>query len=175
VISTDGGQDGAPRHIRFKADVEWEADSLAAKMFPSDQEKKDSTVLTLADVRSTYFEASKKVSEVLRQYALAGIALVWVFKGNGASTFGLDPKLLTASLWILGAISADFLQYVATSYIWYGYFRFKETKDKNLDQQFVAPEYMNWPNQTLFLLKVVALVIAYGFYILPYVWWRVHH
>jgi hypothetical protein len=169
------GSSKPARRISFKADVEWMDDPSPADKPSSDPSLKDSKTLSLGDVRDTYFQASQKVSEILRQYALAGIALIWVFKGSGANAFGLDTKLLKASLWIIGAIGADFLQYVATSYIWFGYFRSKEKKDKNLDQQFTVSRYINLPNQILFAVKIAALFTAYVFYILPYVWWRVHH
>ena len=132
------------------------------------------STLKLSGARDIYFGASQKVSDVFRQLALAGIGLVWVFKGTTAGSLGLDPKLIRAALFLITGLSCDLLQYVLTAFIWFAIFRTKEKRDQNLDQEFTVPSYTNWPNQTMFCLKIVCLVTAYGVYIIPYVWWRAH-
>ena len=130
--------------------------------------------LKLSDVRSAYVEASKKVSDIVRQLGLAGIALVWVFKGGTGTVVNLDPKLITAALWITVALALDFSQYLITTYVWFFFFRHKEKQNPDLEQELLPPAEMNWPNLTFFLLKNVALLLAYCRFLIPYIWWKLH-
>lgn len=170
----DESSDKPSRQISLRANVEWTDDSLVADVTPNSQKVKDSKTMSLEDLRTAYFEASKKVSESVRQLGLAGIGLIWVFKGSAQNAMSLDPKLMAAALCIMISIGLDFLQYVYTTYVWYFYYRHKEKKNPDLAQQFLVSPKFNWPNFSLFFLKVLGLSVAYGRYILPYLWWRIH-
>jgi hypothetical protein len=53
-----------------------------------------------------------KVSDLVRQLSLAGIAIIWLFKGDGSKTPLVNPQMQTAAGLLLVALILDFLQYV---------------------------------------------------------------
>jgi hypothetical protein len=131
--------------------------------------------VTLEDVRDAYEALSAKASEIVRQLALAGIGIAWLFRSTIGGTDSLDPKLISASFFIVIALGLDLLQYLASSTIWLVYFRCKERHGAKLDTEFEAPTWFNWPSFFFFYLKSLALLIAYALYIVPYLWWRFVH
>ena len=77
--------------------------------------------MKLKDARDYYAFASGKTSDLVRQLAFAGIAVIWIFKSDSP---GGVIKLPGELLWPLGLIViglvADFLQYVAATICWGG-------------------------------------------------------
>ena len=53
-----------------------------------------------------------KVSELARQLSLAGIGIIWLFKGDGSKTPLIHPQMRAAAGLLLVALILDFLQYV---------------------------------------------------------------
>jgi hypothetical protein len=124
--------------------------------------------VTLADARGAYEVLSGKVSDIVRQMSLAGVGLVWIFKGGTAAQFFLDPVLFKAALFIFLALLLDFLQYFFGTVIWYVYFRYKETHGTTATDDFLAPVQLNWPMWLFFYLKAAAMLVAYVCYIIPF-------
>jgi hypothetical protein len=131
--------------------------------------------VTLKDVRDAYEAFSGKASDIVRQLALAGIGIAWLFRSTSAGADRVDPKLINASFFIVIALGLDLLQYLVATTIWLCYFRYKERHGAKLDTEFDAPPSFSWPSYTFFYLKSVALLIAYGAYIIPYLWWKFVH
>jgi len=128
--------------------------------------------MTLKDARDAYEGLSSKASDIVRQLALAGIGIAWLFRTTTGTTDHIDPKLIAASFFIVVALSVDLLQYLVSTTIWLWYFRYKEKRGAKLDTEFKAPEKLNWPSFFFFYLKSIALFVAYAKYIIPYLWWR---
>jgi hypothetical protein len=113
----------------------------------------------LAKVRETYYEASGKLSDIVRQLAFAGIAVVWLF-GYLVSDQRLDPEYVWPALLIILSLACDFLQYAYRTAAWgiYGWWIEKSNRDK---AEFRAPRMINWPSLFLFCSKAVLLAAAY--------------
>ena len=124
--------------------------------------------MTLDDVREAYEALSGKASDIIRQLALGGIALIWLFRTDTPKGPTLDRRLLSAALCICLAIFCDFLQYALGALIWFVYFRRKEKQGVRGTATFTASPWLNVPTWTLFFLKAAALLLAYGAYIIPF-------
>jgi hypothetical protein len=128
--------------------------------------------MTLSEVRDAYQDLAGKASEIARQLSLAGIAVIWVFKAGSDQAPTIDQHLLRAAFCIALALSFDFLQYLVGTTTWFVYFRSKEKSGKKLADEFVAPAWFNWPTWTFFYLKSLAMLVAYGAYLIPFLWWK---
>ena len=127
--------------------------------------------MQLGDARSAYEALSGKVSDIVRQMSLAGIALIWLFRTTPATPGRLaviNPELLRAALFVFLALTFDFLQYLVGTITWFLYFRHKEKQRVSEKHEFQAPPSLNWPTWTLFYLKCAAMLVAYVAYILPF-------
>ena len=124
--------------------------------------------MRLENVRSAYEDLAAKASDIVRQISLAGVGIIWVFKSSTSTSLSLDPKLLWAALFIFLTLLFDFLQYVLGTTIWFLYFRYREKKGTKGNDEFLAPTWLNWPTWMLFYLKSLMMLVAYGFYIIPF-------
>src|SRR3989442_1239067 len=120
--------------------------------------------MKLSDYRKDYYEFSGKASEVARQLAFAGIAIVWVFTGTEK---GLGPRpdthlVLALALFAL-ALGFDLLHYISATVIW-GSFQWREDrklKNPQEDPHLAAPAYYNYPQLAFFVLKLTTVTVAY--------------
>ena len=118
--------------------------------------------MKLAYVRERYSYYTGKASEIVRQLAFAGIAVIWVFKTDRGDQVRVPQELLPAAIALVAALVFDFLQYVAGSLAWGIYQKVKESGGAKEDTEFLAPRPINWPALALFWSKVVAIAIAYA-------------
>jgi len=130
--------------------------------------------MNLKDVRTTFDTFSGKASEIVRSLALAGIAVIWVFKTDGQDgVINLPGPLWWGALAIVVAVGFDLLHYVAGSLTWGIYHWYKEQKTKTKETEtFEAPDMINLGAYIFFGLKIVAIGIGYGF-ILTYLIGRI--
>jgi hypothetical protein len=124
--------------------------------------------MKLSDAKGAYEVLSGKASDINRQLGFAGIALIWVFKQGNAPFAVLDTQLLRAALFIALALTLDFVQYLTGAATWYLFFRLQEQRDLNLDRDVWAPDWINRPTWVLFWIKVTAMMIAYGGFLVPF-------
>ena len=124
--------------------------------------------MNLDDAKAAYETLSGKASDIVRQISLAGVGLIWIFKSGTGSSLSLDEPLLRASFFIFLALLLDFLQYISGTTIWFLYFRHREKIGTKQADEFLAPPQLNWPTWALFYLKCIAMLIAYGWYIVPF-------
>jgi len=138
--------------------------------------------LKLDKYRDEYLFASSKASDVARQLAFAGIAIIWIFKiGEVNKSFEIPLPLVWAALFLCVTLGADLLQYAIASATWGLFFIFKE---KEYNKQGIDPysvdlshsRNLRRPIYVLFWLKLVTVIIGYifiGYYIaniLPRFW-----
>jgi hypothetical protein len=120
----------------------------------------------LNDVREIFYFNTGKVSDIIRQIGLAGLAVIWVFRTQAPGGGQVIPKqLFLAGTLILLSLSVDLLQYALATIIWERFNKRKEQELRNKsdpeEEDFEAPEHINfWPD-TLFWTKFVLIVIAY--------------
>lgn len=140
--------------------------------------------MKLADTRESYYAMSGKVSEIVRQLALAGIAVIWIFKKEVNGEVQVSRLLISAGILIVLGLIGDLLQYYVATRKWDKFNLQKEREletppitspptspptslpDEAYDPEevdFVAPDNINdWP-KTFFWLKVYLTAAGYVF------------
>jgi hypothetical protein len=122
----------------------------------------------LAEYRKTFYEFSGKASDVSRQLAFAGIAIIWLFKsdlpGEGHST--IPHALIFPGILIVTALAADLLQYILASLIWRLYYRYLEKRRVPPDAETQHSPWLEIPITALFWAKVFLVILAYIFILL---------
>jgi hypothetical protein len=104
---------------------------------------------------------SGKASDISRQLALAGIAVIWLFKKEVANQVSIPEQLILPGILIVAALACDLLQYCAGSIIWWLFYRAKETEGVREDTNIKHSVYLEGPIWAFFLAKVVLLMWAY--------------
>lgn len=120
--------------------------------------------MNLASVREFYYFNSGKASDIVRQLALAGIALIWIFKTDIAGQPKLPAELIWPAILIVAGLAMDLLQYVVASAIWGTFGRRKEMSGVGADDEFEAPRELNWPG--LFFYGAKVLIIGFAYWLL---------
>lgn len=116
---------------------------------------------SLKEYRNDYYEASGTTSTITRQLSLAGIAIIWVFKEETDSSTKIPMELFLPGLLIVVSLLMDLLQYALKTLIW-GRFSFvKEQEGYKPTDDFMTPDWFNWPALMLFWLKIPAMLWAY--------------
>lgn len=105
---------------------------------------------------------SGKSSEINRQLALAGIAIIWVFKGDVAGELIVPITLVPAGLLLIIGLAVDLLHYVIAGEVWK---RVTITNEQAGMAEFTVKPWVNKFGDVLYWVKIVATVIAYGFLI----------
>lgn len=120
------------------------------------------------DARDCYYDSTDQTSKIVRQLALAGIAVVWLFRTGAAADFAFAPVLFFALLSFGLTLTLDLLQYVAKSLIW-GVFHYRKEqslKGQEIDPnggpsaEFDVPEWFNVVPLIFFWGKVGTLLGA---------------
>ena len=119
--------------------------------------------MKLEDTREAYQFYTGKVSDIIRQLGLAAIALVWVFKSDVNGRPVIPPELITAAEFTVVGLGLDLLQYVTGAAIWGSYNRYKERQGTSVTTEFEAPRQLNWATIAFFWLKVIAILVSYGY------------
>lgn len=119
--------------------------------------------MKLQDVREAYYSNTGKLSDIVRQLAFAGIAIVWIFKTDVGGRPTVPPDLISAAILLVSGLTLDLLHYVAGSLIWGIYNRVKERGGQGEDADFKAPAQLNWPLLFFFWSKTAVMALAYGF------------
>ena len=125
--------------------------------------------MILSDYRDAYYELSGKASDVARQLAFAGIALIWIFHETGGNPIAIPHPLLWPAACFICGLAFDLLQYVSGALIWGAFHRYEE-KRLGVDSKkaLSAPDWFNWPGIAFFWGKLF-LVLAGYFLLLRYV------
>lgn len=116
--------------------------------------------MTTSESLSCYQKHSGKASDLVRQLAFAGLALVWLFKTDKSGGVKLPANLLWPAGLIILALVLDLVQYTYASAAW-GTFNRMVEKHYRDDQEFGAPTWINWPTLICFWAKIAAVIAAY--------------
>lgn len=125
---------------------------------------------TQRGAREAYYDASARASEVARQLAFAGIALVWVFSGasDAKGLLQMPSALQLAGVGLAASLASDLLQYALATVLWAWWHRSSEkqqlesTNRIDDDLEIVTPPWINYPALVFFYAKLGTLVVAYG-------------
>ncbi|HPQ42941.1 MAG TPA: hypothetical protein PKZ42_01840 [Syntrophales bacterium] len=119
--------------------------------------------MKLSEYRNTYYEYTGKTSNVTRQLAFAGIALIWIYKVGNFADGSIPKQLILSSALLAISLTLDLLHYVWGSFIWGVFCRQKEKQLEDIleNPELSAPAWYNWPSNLFFWLKILAVIIAY--------------
>ena len=118
--------------------------------------------MKLSEIRKDYEELSGILSKLNRQLAFAGIAIVWLFRTtDNTGTTSIEPSMLTPIMYFVISFAFDLLQYFWQSLSWYIYYWWKRCNGKKEDEDMNEPEWPNFIAWMMFVVKVIALIIAY--------------
>lgn len=115
----------------------------------------------LSEFKEDYYHFTGKLSDINRQIAFAGIALIWVFKKGKELDFQIDDELILPSILIVCALAFDIFQYIYQSITWSIFYTIKNRKYKTEDKKLKSPEYLNYPAWFFFSVKVILVLVAY--------------
>jgi len=122
--------------------------------------------MKLSDAYTYYEFFSGKASELARQLAFAGIAVIWVFRRAPPNEETTIPAALFApGFYFCLALAFDLLHYVAGTIAWGRFHRYHEVRlaKPGADPTIDAPRYINWAQSTFFSLKLAAVAAGYFF------------
>lgn len=113
--------------------------------------------------KEKYEKLSARVGDNTRALAFAGIAVIWVFRQDRPAPT-IPPKLLMSLLCFVGALAADYLQYIVGTLVWRWHYDRLEEKFPDID---AAPDQKHdaWlpiPQWIFFYVKVATLVYGYS-------------
>lgn len=120
--------------------------------------------MLLEKYKQDYYYFSGEVSKLVNQFALAGIAVVWIFKSDKSGTPLIPHGLLTPLVCFVLSLGFALLHYFIASIIWGIFYRFYERKNKgNPNVDVKAKKIL--PNTIWFfyMAKVVALIAGFVF------------
>lgn len=116
--------------------------------------------MKLSEYKKAYEEFSGRLSDVARQLAFAGIALIWLFKVDTKPVPRIPPDLLPPTALLAMGLCCDLLQYILGTVIWQRFHRKHEKLRKSIanDDTLEAPWYYPIPIRIAFLLKIGCIV-----------------
>lgn len=119
--------------------------------------------MKILEIRDAYYQATGKVSELVRQFSLAGIAVIWIFRIGGEDAGGIryTNELLLPLAFFVAALGVDLLQYVYYSVIWGLLNTHHWCKHKNNEKKVKVSEKVNWIGLFFFWIKVIFTLVAY--------------
>ena len=123
--------------------------------------------MKLKEARDIYYERSGKVSDLTRQLAFAGIAVVWIYKVGPEAHPSVAPSFLIPLILFAVTLLFDFLQAVSGAGVWGAFARVREKRcGSSTDVEIGdAPDAINWFPIFFFWSKVVVLLWGFGFLI----------
>lgn len=119
--------------------------------------------MTLDDLWSDVRELTGKLSDVARQAAYAGFAVIWIFKTGDATTYHLDRSLIAAGVLLALALSLDLAQYACNAALRWVHAR-NEEKLRGVDykgKDITLPKRLNRIPYALFAVKVMLVAAGY--------------
>jgi hypothetical protein len=109
-----------------------------------------------------FYTFTGKASDLNRQLAFAGIAIIWLFKKDVMAGLTIPHELLGPSLLIVLSLALDMAHYCIASIIWRIFYRSREKLGISVDKEVAQPGvWWERPIWIVFCLKIVAVLIAY--------------
>lgn len=121
--------------------------------------------MTLTDCKQAYEELSAIASQQCRYLALAGIAIVWIYRTGSNGDFVVREELHWPTILFCSSLAADLLQYIVGTCAWFIYFRYRERLVERgkaqRDEAFLAPVWMPSLTWLLWFTKLALVGIGY--------------
>jgi hypothetical protein len=119
--------------------------------------------MTIDDLWSDVRELTGKLSDVARQAAYAGLAVIWIFKTGDPTKYHVDRSLIWAGALLVLALAFDLAQYAANIVLRWRHARHEE-KFHGVDyrgKDITLPKSLNRVPYALFALKVALVAAGY--------------
>jgi hypothetical protein len=118
--------------------------------------------MKIHEILNTYYEASGKVSDLSRQLAFAGIAVIWVLK-VGVSSGGIpfSDELLISMYCFVTGLALDFGQYIYKTMIYSALNWYHWKKHRINDAEVEVSPLINIPTHLMFWGKTAS--VGYGY------------
>jgi hypothetical protein len=123
-----------------------------------------------AAIDKHFLQVTGKASEVVRQLAYAGFAVIWVFSATGPANTGgerflVPVQLIPAAILFGVALLVDALQYMIQAVRWTVLHSAADKATKTVDDEYPVPDDIDiWP-QRLFFTKGAVVVVGYVAYV----------
>lgn len=122
--------------------------------------------MKLEKYRDDSYEFSKQTSELIRQFAFAGIAIIWIFKIDKPGLHLIPQELIYPLLMLVIALIFDLCQYLIPTIIWTIYYRIMERRHhQNTEVDMKASGWWSVPGWICFSFKTLTLINGYYFII----------
>ena len=117
--------------------------------------------MKLKEIRKDYEDLSRTFSSTVRNLAISGIAISWLFTSKG-DIDTLKSMLIVALVFFIITLFADLIQNYMLSITWYKYYiLMKEKYGRNEEDEVKEPEEKNKLGWILYKGKLLTLVIGY--------------
>jgi hypothetical protein len=129
--------------------------------------------MKLEKFKEESYEFSKQASDLVRQFAFAGIAIIWIFKIDKPTEHLIPQELFKPLLFFVVTLIFDIFQYLIPAIILSIFFWFHERKNQgNTQIDKKAPFLISLPGWLCFFGKVTSLFIGF-YYITIYLFSKV--
>ena len=118
--------------------------------------------MKIQEYRDAFYVFSGKVSDITRQLAFAGIAVIWLFKKDVSGIPKIDEALVLPGLLIVISLSCDLLQYSVGALIWRCVYRYKEKAGVSEDVDVKHSSSLELPIYCFFVIKVCSLIASFA-------------
>jgi multisubunit Na+/H+ antiporter MnhB subunit len=119
--------------------------------------------MELSEFKKDSYDFTKITSDLVRQFAFAGIAVIWIFKNDKSSPFLIPTELFNPLLFLVITLVFDLLQYLFPSIIWTLFFLYYEKKHNgNTKVKVKANKGLSAPGWICYFGKITTLIIAYS-------------
>ena len=125
--------------------------------------------MKLQEYRQEFYTYSGKLSDIGRQFAFAGIAVIWLFKKDIAGSPTLPRDLILPLMSLILTLSLDFTQYLLGTLIWRSFYISKERANVKETADIKHSVWYERPIYFAFIAKLLSLVAAYIF-LTQYLW-----
>ncbi len=103
-----------------------------------------------------YFSA--KASDISRNFAFAGIAIIWIFKISKEDFIDLPNELYLPLLLFVFSLFLDLLQYIIGYLLWSRYVKKQEDEGKKVDDDVTA---IGWQSKFINILWMIKIGVNF--------------
>jgi hypothetical protein len=117
--------------------------------------------MKLEEYKKDSYEFTKSASDLVRQFAFAGIGIIWIFKYEKPIDHLIPVELFKPLLFLIITLALDLLQYLLPSIIWTIFYKYHEKKGRNNDYELKANKWYSRPGWLFYYGKIITLSVAY--------------
>ncbi|MGA2669453.1 MAG: hypothetical protein ABSF32_11160 [Ignavibacteria bacterium] len=121
--------------------------------------------MKLSEFKADSYFYSSKVSDICRQLAFAGIAVIWIFKNTDGVIPVIADSLVKPLFLFAVSLAFDLLQYISGTIVWTIFFRINEKGLSDVakdDKELSASIWWSSPIWLFFGLKIITVAIGFS-------------